>query len=168
MQGQSATALTHTLRLRPGPEGLAQGRGALGGLERELSPGVFFDVSLCVNELITNTIRALEPERTETVDLELSVEDGTLRAAVKDHGAGARRLERIVSGDGERDFGLYIISRLAHRWGVDRFENCVWLEFGLGDDSFPRRAAFEREPAEERVQPSRQPPPAGRLPLSAQ
>jgi anti-sigma regulatory factor (Ser/Thr protein kinase) len=134
---------TRTLRLGPGPEGLAQARRALAGFERELDPGLFFDVSLCVNELVSNAIRALEPAEAMSVELELSRNDGALCAAVADHGAGARRLEQIIEGGHGGDFGLYIISRLAHRWGVDRIENRVWLEFALDDDEPPRASAFE-------------------------
>src|SRR5215208_5695510 len=109
MQAESET-VTRRLQLQPGPEGLAHARGAVSGLEHALDPGVFFDVSLCVNELITNAIRAVDPDRAQAMELEVGLADGALRVAVKDHGGGAERLERIVNGDGESDFGLYIIS----------------------------------------------------------
>jgi two-component sensor histidine kinase len=152
--GLAPAAGTRRLRLRPGPDGLAHARTALAGMENEVEPGLFFDISLCVNELVTNAIRAVEhdqpgsvgPDDDQTVELELSVAGGTLYAAVKDHGAGARRLERVIVGSGH-DFGLYIISRLAHRWGVDHVDNRVWLEFGIDDHRLPRTSAFQPDRA---------------------
>ena len=61
---------------------------------------------------------------------------------MKDHGAGARRLERVLFGSDD-DFGLYIVSKLAHRWGVDHIDNRIWLEFGIDGGRHPRTAAFQ-------------------------
>jgi len=124
-------------------------RAALAGLEWDIEPAIFFDASLCVNELVTKAILAVEPGDTQTVELELSLADGKLCAAVKDHRAGTRRLERMIGGDGQADFGLYIISRLADRWGMDRAENRIWLEFGVGGDRPSRSLAFQPEHAEQ-------------------
>jgi len=121
-------------------------------MENEIEPGLFFDISLCLNELVTNAIRAVERDEAlseesddeQAVELELSIREGTLHAAVKDHGAGARRLERVIFVGGQ-DFGLYIVSKLAHRWGVDHIDNRIWLEFGIDDGRHPRTVAFQSD-----------------------
>jgi len=126
---------------------MAQARGALAGFEHELDAGLFFDVSLCLNELVTNAVRAMEPDDVQAVELEVSLAGDTLLAIIKDQGAGVRRLETILGAGEEGDFGLYIISRLAHRWGVDRVENLIWLEFEAAGQPLTRASAFTPEHA---------------------
>jgi anti-sigma regulatory factor (Ser/Thr protein kinase) len=130
------------LRLRLGRQGVAEARAALAGIEREIDAGLFFDISLCVSELVTNAVRAVEPDVASPMELEVSLVGDTLRASVHDAGGGARRLQTVLLTGEDHDFGLYIISRLAHRWGIDHVGNVIWLEFEVGAQSQPRTSAF--------------------------
>jgi anti-sigma regulatory factor (Ser/Thr protein kinase) len=94
------------------------------------------DIALMVSELVTNVIR-----HTPTGDgeLRLLLGDHTIRVEVEDRGDGvpvAPLAPDRVSGGG---FGLHLVDRLSHRWGVER-RNCVWFEM----DVDRRRASSRR------------------------
>jgi anti-sigma regulatory factor (Ser/Thr protein kinase) len=105
------------LTLRPAPDSVAVARRRL--LEA-LGPTLAADerhtLKLLVSELVTNAIRhggSREP-------VELSVYwDGEVRVEVVDHGDGF--LPRPRAGDLEDPggFGLFLVGRLADRWGVE-------------------------------------------------
>ena len=83
------------------------------------------DVMLLVSELVTNAVRHA---RGDQFEVRLEVRPDALRIEVHDEGAGFVP-EIAPSGDGTGGYGLYIVERLAARWGVERDEGgVIWLE----------------------------------------
>src|SRR5215212_10283196 len=113
------------------PEAVSAARRALDGFDSFLDAGVFYDASLCVSELVTNAVlhSQIGPDDELTLDVEIA-EDGCLRVTVTDNGGGFEPPE--PSAGDESGWGLFIVDRLAHRWGVDRERagTCVWFEMG--------------------------------------
>jgi anti-sigma regulatory factor (Ser/Thr protein kinase) len=83
------------------------------------------DLMLLVSELVTNAVRHARSERFE---VRLDVGSDALRLEVHDEGEGFE--PRIApSSDGTGGYGLFIVDRLASRWGVERDEGgLIWVE----------------------------------------
>jgi anti-sigma regulatory factor (Ser/Thr protein kinase) len=135
-------AENRSFKFRSRPEAVSAARRALDGFDSFLDVGVFYDASLCVSELVTNAVlhSQIAPEDELSLDVEID-DEGCLRVTVTDsgHGFEPRRPER---GD-DSGWGLFIVDRLAHRWGVEREGDGtrVWFEMGARESS--------REPAPE-------------------
>ncbi|HEV2999919.1 MAG TPA: ATP-binding protein [Solirubrobacteraceae bacterium] len=94
---------------------------AVAGVDRRTSG----DLMLVVSELVTNAVRHARGERFE---VRLDIRPDALRLEVHDEGGGFD--PRIApSADGTGGYGLYIVDRLADRWGVESAGGSViWLE----------------------------------------
>lgn len=115
----------------PGAAGLA--RRALDGLELHLTPEMLASVRLLVTELVTNSIRHARLSDEDQVALAVRVSDDLVRVEVGDPGEGFEPPE-WRSGDRveEGGWGLYLVDRLADRWGISREHGTlVWLELDL-------------------------------------
>jgi anti-sigma regulatory factor (Ser/Thr protein kinase) len=87
------------------------------------------DLMLLVSELVTNAVRHARSDRFE---VRLDVGPDKLRLEVHDEGGGF--VPQIApSDDGSGGYGLYIVDRLADRWGVERDAGgTIWLELDRG------------------------------------
>ena len=87
------------------------------------------DLMLLVSELVTNAVRHARSDRFE---VRLDVGPDRLRLEVHDEGAGFE--PRIAPPDGGTGgYGLFIVDRLASRWGVERDDGgVIWLELDRG------------------------------------
>jgi hypothetical protein len=121
-------AETRTYKFRSRPEAVAAARKALDGLDSLLDAGAFYDASLCVSEL----------------QLDVDVQDeGKLVVSVTDAGAGFDPATP-TAGD-ESGWGLFIVDRLSHRWGVDRRGGTrVWFEMVLPTQAVGEQASGAR------------------------
>ena len=102
-----------------------EARGALRALNGSLDPELADDIRLLVSELVTNSLR-----HTGSAEIELEVwrSEDVVRVAVSDHGAGFDLNGRPQPGDAS-GWGLFMVDRLADRWGVDSDgDTCVWFE----------------------------------------
>jgi anti-sigma regulatory factor (Ser/Thr protein kinase) len=97
------------------------------------------DLLLLATEVVTNAVRH-SGEGAADVEVVVDVDSDTVRVAVRDSGPG---FERRPTGDprGSRmpessGWGLYLVERLAERWGVERRPdgNEVWFELALDED----------------------------------
>jgi anti-sigma regulatory factor (Ser/Thr protein kinase) len=125
----------------------AQGRRLL---ESALAlPGaVLADAQLLLTEVLSNAI--LHGRGAEDGGLEVSVaaDRTTLRVSVTDHGSGFTR-PSVLRPDptAASGWGLYLLERLAKRWGVDAAADggaSVWFELALNgsaDDEHTRQTA---------------------------
>jgi anti-sigma regulatory factor (Ser/Thr protein kinase) len=99
----------------------------------------------------------------DELELRVAVANDTLRVTVIDHGRGFDP-PKPTGGD-ESGWGLYIVDRLSHAWGVEREpDTAVWFEMragaeaeaersdeqtrgagaGQGEEAAGRRSAFSR------------------------
>ncbi|HEX2087354.1 MAG TPA: ATP-binding protein [Solirubrobacteraceae bacterium] len=93
--------------------------------EARVDPGTSGDLMLLVSELVTNAVRHAGSDHFE---VRLEVRPDLLRLEVHDEGNG---FEPAIapSDDGSGGYGLFIVDRLADRWGVERDEGgLIWVE----------------------------------------
>jgi anti-sigma regulatory factor (Ser/Thr protein kinase) len=122
-----------SVRFERGPTAAAAARDALRGLEQRLDGAVLDDIRLLVSELVTNAIRHADAPSGGEVGVDVSINGAGVRVEVADPGAGfepAPRADVITKPGG---WGLYLVDRIADRWGVIRnHANRVWFEVDLG------------------------------------
>jgi anti-sigma regulatory factor (Ser/Thr protein kinase) len=125
--GRSATI---QIDLDSGPGAAAEARAALSLLEGRADPDSLDDVRLLVSELVTNSVRHAGARRNAKVGLAVSATPETLRVEVSDSGAGFEPIPRSASRTEAGGWGLHLVDRLSHRWGVDRIgrSSVVWFE----------------------------------------
>jgi anti-sigma regulatory factor (Ser/Thr protein kinase) len=112
MQGQ-----TLDLTLPPAPESVAEARAkVLDAVGPGLADGQMDTLRLLVSEVVTNAVRHGASD--EPVEVHASW-NGEVRVDVVDHGDGFSPAPRAGAFDEPGGFGLYLIGRLADRWGVE-------------------------------------------------
>jgi anti-sigma regulatory factor (Ser/Thr protein kinase) len=120
-------------QFEPGPGAAAWARNALLPLDDKLEAVVLEDVKLLVSELVTNSVRHAYSHEGDHVELEVSVEDDTLRVQVADTGPGFEPRPRRTGRHTPGGWGLFLVEKLSDRWGVARNSlTRVWFEIDLG------------------------------------
>jgi anti-sigma regulatory factor (Ser/Thr protein kinase) len=116
-----------SLRLRGGPEAGARARRALSTLRADIDPPLMETLRLLVTELVANSVRHA---RADTVVLKVLVGRSVVLTEVTDEGPGFDPADTKEPGTDEGGWGLFLVERLAHRWGVSRGEQStrVWFE----------------------------------------
>ena len=97
----------------------------------EWSDGPLEDAQLMMSELITNSLRHAGLGPTDWVEVSVQRPPPALRVMVCDPGAGFVPPDdpRLPPPSEPTGRGLYIVSRVADRWGVSCGERtCVWFE----------------------------------------
>ncbi len=105
------------------PQAVGAARRALRDWERHFEPDLFYDLSLCVSELVTNTVR--RESAAELIELAVWRSAGLIRAEIRQP-----RPDAPVSKPATmvpRDWGMFIVDRVADRLGVDRIEGTLVL-----------------------------------------
>lgn len=115
------------LNLEGGPEAAVGARRALGRLRTELDEPTLESLRLLVTELVSNAVRH---SGASTVDLMVVVTRPSVRVEVTDRGRGFDPALHSVDRDREGGWGLFLVERLADRWGVAREDlgTRVWFE----------------------------------------
>lgn len=120
-----------TLRLQGNPEAAAHARQALSRLRSDIDSPLMETLRLLVTELVTNSVTHGGADR---VVLKVLVGRTVVLTEVTDEGPGFDPAE--ASGpDAERPgWGLFLVERLAHRWGVNHEGRStkVWFELLRG------------------------------------
>jgi anti-sigma regulatory factor (Ser/Thr protein kinase) len=90
------------------------------------------DVELITSELVTNAVRATRISGLALVVIELQVDNGALRIAVKDS-SRARPSRQVAGDDAEGGRGLFLVEALSTRWDcfLVRGGKVVWAELAL-------------------------------------
>jgi len=130
-------------QLRGLPQAVGAARRALRDWESHFEPDVFYDLSLCVSELVSNTVRRGEPAGAGQTELCVWRSDTLVRAEIREprHDVPVSKPAAMVSGG---DWGMFIVDRVADRWGVDRSEGTlVWCEIDLASDGRSRDLYFD-------------------------
>ena len=111
------------------PDSAAEARRALGEFAGRLPPDRLEDARLLVSELVTNAIRHAGLGDDQVIRLTVSALEHGLRIEVCDPGRGFRLTEPEPDPARPSGWGLYLVSELSDRWGVDRSaETRVWFE----------------------------------------
>ena len=126
---EGAGTVDLSLELPPTAESAGAAREALSPLGERLKDAQLETVRLLVTELITNSVKHGEPGD-EPVRIEVTLTPDAVRVEVNDSGDGfeppPRPDEPLESPSG---WGLYLVDRLAERWGVDTDDgSSVWFE----------------------------------------
>ena len=121
-----------SVRFDRGPSAAQAARTALLSLEERLDPPVLDDIRLLVSELVTNAIRHADAA-TGGVEVDVSIEGRRVRVEVADPGDGFEPQPRDDEMHRPGGWGLYLVDRIADRWGVIRNSlNRVWFELDRG------------------------------------
>ena len=116
-----------TLKLRGGPQAAREARAALALLQEDLDTPLQQTLRLLVTELIANSVRHASAP---TVDLTALVEDRGVWVEVSDAGPGFDPRDHDHTTSDDSGWGLFLVERLADRWGVrrDGTSTRVWFE----------------------------------------
>jgi anti-sigma regulatory factor (Ser/Thr protein kinase) len=116
-----------SLRLRGGPEAAARARRALTKLRADIDPPLMETLRLLVTELVSNSVRHA---RSETVVLKVLVGRAAVLTEVTDAGPGFDPTDTGTPGTDDSGWGLFLVERLADRWGVNQDPDAtrVWFE----------------------------------------
>ena len=116
------------LRVPATPESLAEVRRSLETLA--IPPELLDDAKLIVTELVGNSIRHSGLKRDEQVRITANWSRASLRVVVRDrpHPLAQASVAGTIrpAPEAESGWGLYIVDRLASRWGTT--ENGHWFE----------------------------------------
>lgn len=131
--------LIKSLRLPPVPGSVAQARRRVDDVAHLLPKDELDDVRLMVSELVTNSIRHGDLRPEDTIELRFEAREDALRISVRDPGAGFS--PDPADRDGEHGWGLFLVGRLADRWGVSRGarDTTVWFEVGIEEPRIEAR-----------------------------
>jgi len=131
MRMSSSTAIRHvddglSVRLDGGLEAAAKARRALSKLRGDLDPPLMETLRLLVTELVSNSIRH---GHSDAVLLRVLVARNSVLTEVTDEGPGFDP-ESVGTPQPSSGWGLFLVERLAHRWGVKNEGNAtkVWFE----------------------------------------
>jgi anti-sigma regulatory factor (Ser/Thr protein kinase) len=120
-----------SLRLSGGPEAGASARRALSRLRADIDPPLMETLRLLVTELVTNSVRHAGAE---TVLLKVLVGRSAVLTEVTDEGSGFDPAQTGRPRADRTGWGLFLVERLADRWGVNQERNGtrVWFELRRG------------------------------------
>jgi anti-sigma regulatory factor (Ser/Thr protein kinase) len=127
--GHEVVARLH-MQLKPGPQAAAEGRHALDRLDGSIDDRKLDELRLLITELLTNSVRHGSQDN-GWISLDVEIFANAVRAAVTDAGPGFEPArEPQPHGDRPGGWGLYLVDRLADRWGVDcgGKKTSVWFE----------------------------------------
>jgi anti-sigma regulatory factor (Ser/Thr protein kinase) len=130
-------ATERRFKFRGLPQAVGAARRALRQWESHFEPDMFYDLSLCVSELVTHSIQRGELGGVDESELVVRRSGELVRAEVREPWpdvAVDRRADSSTQG-----WGMFIVDRVADRWGVDRSEgSVVWCEIDLASDGWSR------------------------------
>jgi anti-sigma regulatory factor (Ser/Thr protein kinase) len=112
-----------------GPGAVPAARRAIAGLAGHVGIGILGDLRLLVSELVTNSVRHAGLDSDDAIGLEITVSSERVRVEVMDIGPGFDRRSPEPREDRTGGYGLFLVDRLADRWGVVSDEATrVWFE----------------------------------------
>ena len=116
-----------TMRLGSGPEAAASARRAISKLRADLDPPLIETLRLLVTELVSNSVRHTAAD---SVTLSVAIGKSAVLTEVADTGPGFDPQCIEQSGNDDTGWGLFLVQRLADRWGVrhDGPSKRVWFE----------------------------------------
>jgi anti-sigma regulatory factor (Ser/Thr protein kinase) len=115
-------------------------RHAIAASEPTLPLPVQDDLALLVTELITNAVRHGGAGPGRPVQVGVRRRDGRIRVQVTDEGTEFDPPSPSVPIDSSGGWGLFLVDRIAERWGIrpTAAGTCVWFELPVGAPAGPR------------------------------
>jgi anti-sigma regulatory factor (Ser/Thr protein kinase) len=115
------------MRLGSGPAAAAEARRAITKLRADLDPPLMETLRLLVTELVTNSVRHTAAD---SVTLRVAIGKSAVLTEVSDSGPGFDEECVKRAGDDSTGWGLFLVQRLADRWGMkdDGPSRRVWFE----------------------------------------
>jgi anti-sigma regulatory factor (Ser/Thr protein kinase) len=131
MQPRPGTEDSFTLRLRGGAEAAAIARRYLARLRGDLDPPLMETMRLLVPELVANSVKHAEAD---SIELKVLVGHSAVWIEVLDEGPGFEHSPRTAASRDDGGWGLFLVERLANRWGITREGPAtrVWFELLRG------------------------------------
>jgi anti-sigma regulatory factor (Ser/Thr protein kinase) len=131
--GDHEETMEHRVPFELIPEAASQARAVVNGdLGRAVPGKVLEDATLLVSELVTNAVRHASQAGIPEVELRLKVEPERVRVVVSDPGEGFDATPRLPTASETSGWGLYLVDRIADRWGViTKDRNEVWFEIDV-------------------------------------
>jgi anti-sigma regulatory factor (Ser/Thr protein kinase) len=118
----------HTLELTLAPDAnsVAEARTKVcDAMAPDLEDGEMETLRLLISEVVTNAVR--HGSHSEPVEVNATW-NSEVRIEVSDHGDGFTPMPRAGALDEPGGFGLYLVGRLAERWGVETTDGTtVWF-----------------------------------------
>lgn len=116
-----------TVRIAGGPDAAARARRAITDLRGDIDPSVRDTLRLLVTELVANSVRHA---RADALTLRVVVGPRAVLTEVTDSGPGFDPASTGAPRDDHSGYGLFLVERLADRWGVARAGRStrVWFE----------------------------------------
>jgi anti-sigma regulatory factor (Ser/Thr protein kinase) len=111
-----------------GPEAPSAAREAACVLVGQVGQDLVDAAAMVVSELVTNSVRHSGMRPGAPILVRLVATDHSVRVEVTDDGRGFRPRVSRPSIDAEGGWGLYLVERLAHQWGVLQDGRVVWAE----------------------------------------
>jgi anti-sigma regulatory factor (Ser/Thr protein kinase) len=115
------------LRLDPGARAPAFARGSLASFRPAVLEPLVERAELLVSEVVTNAIRHADLDPGDRIEIHMQGSPSMLRVDVIDPGRGFVPVGKRPGLHG--GWGVWLLDRLATRWGVERDGNTrVWFE----------------------------------------
>jgi signal transduction histidine kinase len=116
------------LRLRPDAQSPAEARKTLEALRVSLDGEVVDDAALLVSEIVSNSVRHAGLGVTDAIEVRIRGSRSMLHVDVIDPGPGFD-FEHTRRPSREGGWGLWLLDRVATRWGVERGDTTrVWFD----------------------------------------
>jgi anti-sigma regulatory factor (Ser/Thr protein kinase) len=103
-------------------------RHGLADLEGTVPPEPMAKLRLLVTELVANSVRHA---RGTPIDVTVTLNVGCVRAEVSDGGDGFDPPSPDPNPLKASGWGLFLVRKIAHRWGADQATGTVWFELDL-------------------------------------
>ena len=123
-----------SVSLPPVPEAAASARHTIhAALADRIDPDTIGDAELLVTELVTNAVRHAALRPGDNISVHVRTGDDSLTVEVSDPGAGFDRTTVGPRSDRTGGFGLFLLDRMAHAWGIANPPTRVWFELFAPD-----------------------------------
>jgi serine/threonine-protein kinase RsbW len=120
------------LHLSATPRAPGKARRRVADLAADLPPQLRADLQLLVSELVANSLRHGSQRTGDAIDVRARVGDCSVRVEVSDPAAGFLPDEEPSGEFPAPPSGLWLVHRLANRWGVEREGGTrLWFEADL-------------------------------------
>jgi Histidine kinase-like ATPase domain len=124
------------LKFRGMPQAIGAARRVLRAWESHFEPDLFYDLSLCISELVTNRVRHSSASA-EEIELLVRRDQELVRVEVSQLRSAEITGRPFVEERSEWE--LFIVDRVADRWGLDGGQHLVmWCEIDLAGDGWSR------------------------------